>query len=176
MTYDINLLVFDRFRHVERMLRTGRVETKTPFPQDRPGRVKKADDSCSGGFPRREILLLFLMMHKEGMRQREFADEIRVSPSTVSEMVMRLVQDGYVEQKSDAGDRRVKTLTLTGPGEERARILLSEFTGQLASMFGNLDQADKRELIRLLDKMLGMEHASPDLALGMSRRGNEATG
>ena len=50
------------------------------------------------GLFKRDLVLPFLMFQEGGMKQKEIADEIRISPSTLSEMINRLVKDGYVER------------------------------------------------------------------------------
>jgi MarR family transcriptional regulator for hemolysin len=91
------------------------------------------------------------------MKQKEIADEIRVSPSTLSEMIDRLVEDGFVERKPDSEDRRVKRLCLTESGRDRAEYMLKQLTAILERMFINLDTGEKEELIRLLDKLTGFD-------------------
>lgn len=94
------------------------------------------------------------------MKQKEIADEIRVSPSTLSEMIDRLVEDGFVERKPDSEDRRVKRLCLTESGRDRAEYMLKQLTAILERMFINLDTGEKEELIRLLDKLTGFDSRS----------------
>lgn len=162
MSNSINLEILDRFRHVERMMRTAAVPCGEA-PQDcaagnDSAGTKKAGEEKNGpsaGVLKRDAVLPFLFCRKEGMKQREIADEIRVSPSTLSEMINRLVEDGYVERRAGAGDRRVKMLFLTEKGAERAEYMLSQITLVVDSLFVNLDDTEKKELIRLLDKLVG---------------------
>ena len=162
MNNSLNLEILDRFRHVERMIRTaaapcGDPAEKSSSGNDSPGTKKAGDvkNGSSAGVLKRDAVLTFLLCKKEGMKQREIADEIRVSPSTLSEMINRLVEDGYVERRAEAGDRRVKTLFLTERGVERAEYMLSQITLVVDSLFVNLDDTEKQELIRLLDKLVG---------------------
>jgi DNA-binding MarR family transcriptional regulator len=78
-----------------------------------------------------------------------------VSPSTLSEMINRLVEDGYVERKADPGDRRARLLSLTEAGRIQGQEILEECACVLAFLFRNLEDGDKMELVRLLDKLLG---------------------
>ena len=162
MNNSLNLEILDRFRHVERMMRTAAVPCGDPqensaLGNDNPGTKKAVDEKNgpSAGVLKRDAVLPFLLCKKEGMKQKEIADEIRVSPSTLSEMINRLVEDGYVERRAEAGDRRVKTLFLTERGVERAEYMLSQITLIVDRLFVNLDDTEKQELIRLLDKLVG---------------------
>lgn len=156
MSKSLNLQILDRFRHVGRMMRTAAV----PDPASANGGAggKKAGEgknSPCAGVLKRDVVLPFLLCRKEGMKQKEIADEIRVSPSTLSEMINRLVEDGFIERRADAGDRRVKTLFLTERGTRRAEYMLSQITLVVDRLFVNLDDTEKQELIRLLDKLVG---------------------
>lgn len=165
MSTSINLQILDRFRHVERMMRVAAVpckETMVPGGSDDPSQDDKqlSENGNANSIPgvlKRDAVLPFLLCKKEGAKQKEIADEIRVSPSTLSEMINRLVEDGYVERKSCSGDRRVKTLILTQRGRERAEYMLLQITHVVDSLFVNLDVSEKRELIRLLDKLVGSD-------------------
>lgn len=163
MSTSINLEILDRFRHVERMMRVAAVpctgegtESGSAAPsRSRQLPSEKESGDTIPGVLKRDAVLPFLLCKKDGAKQREIADEIRVSPSTLSEMINRLVEDGYVERKACAGDRRVKTLILTENGKERAEFMLRQITQVVDSLFVNLDVGEKKELIRLLDKLVG---------------------
>jgi DNA-directed RNA polymerase specialized sigma24 family protein len=118
MSESINLMILDRFRHVERMMRVAAppCEDRSDSPRsadtEKNSRQSSQNDkiSTAQGVLKRDAVLPFLLCNKRGMKQKEIADEIRVSPSTLSEMINRLVEDGYVERKADEDDRRAKTL------------------------------------------------------------------
>jgi DNA-binding MarR family transcriptional regulator len=169
MSNSLNLEILDRFRHVERMMRTAAVPCDDP-PQDSASGTDSADAKKAGeekncpsaGVLKRDAVLPFLLCRKEGMKQKEIADEIRVSPSTLSEMINRLVEDGYVERKADEDDRRAKTLFLTEEGKKRAEYMLTQITLVVDRLFVNLDKDEKCQLIRLLDKLVGNDSNAAD--------------
>lgn len=149
--YDINLLLLDRFRHLVRWMRIGSTDASL---------ISRDSGKASSGSGhvclfKREVILCFLLFKEKGAKQKEIADELGVSPSTFSETISRLVNDGYVERIDDAGDRRAKLLRLTPSGREKAEELLTRLTGFLGYAFRNLEDREKRELIRILDKLLG---------------------
>ena len=170
MSTSINLQILDRFRHVERMMRVAEVPCPDPMADQESGAssqnkgqlMKSRKMSAVPGVLKRDAVLPFLFCKKEGAKQKEIADEIRVSPSTLSEMINRLVEDGYVERRAGEGDRRVKTLFLTDKGKERAEYLLSQITLVVDNLFVNLDVGEKQELIRLLDKLVGKDTKAAD--------------
>ncbi len=170
MSTSINLLILDRFKQVERMMRVAAAPYADALTDsgsgDQPGNDRRTSENgkiCPmTGVLKRDTVLPFLFCSKGGMKQKEIAEEIRVSPSTLSEMINRLVEDGYVERKADAGDRRVKTLFLTEAGRARAEFMLSQITLVLDSLFINLDDTEKQQLICLLDKLVGNNAAVTD--------------
>lgn len=156
METDRNFLLLDRFRQVARLMRMGWTPDDIPTVKEKMIRTSTAStgDSCVRLF-KREMILGVLMLSEDGMNQREIAEEMGVSPSTLSEMINRLVEDGYVERKADPGDRRARLLSLTEAGRIQGQEILEECACVLAFLFRNLEDGDKMELVRLLDKLLG---------------------
>lgn len=165
MVEDINLRLFDRFRLVGRQMRMGRVPDELSGPDsasdDHPGSPEDTGGSCVRLF-KREIILSVLVFNRNGMKQREIAEEMGVSPSTISEMVNRLVEDGYVERTEDPNDRRVKLLVLTKKGRLQAEQIVAERLSILEYIFRHIDETEKQQLIVLLDKLLGREQLMPN--------------
>ena len=156
METDRNFLLLDRFRQVARLMRMGWTPDDIPTVKEKMIRTSTASsgDSCVRLF-KREMILGVLMLSEDGMNQREIAEEMGVSPSTLSEMINRLVEDGYVERKADPGDRRARLLSLTEAGRIQGQEILEECACVLAFLFRNLEDGDKMELVHLLDKLLG---------------------
>lgn len=156
METDRNFLLLDRFRQVARLMRMGWTPNDIPTVKEKMIRTSGASsgESCVRLF-KREMILGVLMLSEDGMNQREIAEEMGVSPSTLSEMINRLVEDGYVERKADPGDRRARLLSLTEAGRIQGQEILEECACVLAFLFRNLEDGDKMELVRLLDKLLG---------------------
>ena len=156
METDRNFLLLDRFRQVARLMRMGWTPDDIPTVKEKMIRTSgtSSGDSCVRLF-KREMILGVLMLSEDGMNQREIAEEMGVSPSTLSEMINRLVEDGYVERKADPGDRRARLLSLTEAGRIQGQEILEECACVLAFLFRNLEDGDKMELVRLLDKLLG---------------------
>ena len=101
----------------------------------------------------RERVLGVLIDHEAGLRQKHIAEEIGVNPSSMSEFIDRLENDGYVERTVDPSDRRATLIVLTEKGKARAYELEDSRHERLSAMFGCLTEVEKKELIRLLDKV-----------------------
>jgi DNA-binding MarR family transcriptional regulator len=88
-----------------------------------------------------------------GLTMGDLARRIAVTEKTVTGLVDRLERDGLVERRRDAGDRRVIHVALTGAGRALHRRLEAGLLRALAMLLGRLDQADRRDLFRIVGKL-----------------------
>lgn len=98
-------------------------------------------------------VLGLLLRTEEGMHQKDIAGQIGVNASTISELLDRLEDDGYIVRNADPADKRATLISLTEKGKARAYELEDSRDEHLASMFANLNDNEKQELIRLLNKL-----------------------
>jgi len=61
---------------------------------------------------------LVFLHHKGPSAVTDIADELGVSSAAASQMLDRLVQEGYITRTEDQRDRRLKKIVLTEKGEE----------------------------------------------------------
>jgi len=146
---DLNLLLFNKLREYDRFMRMNRA----------PGALLSASNSDGMDSPafQRDIVLVLLSGHAEGMSQRQLAEQMRISPSTLSVMLDKLEADEYLTRGGHLGDKRVKLLTLTEKGAKRAEEVHQQCTAMRENLYRNLTDAEKTELIRLLDKILSSD-------------------
>jgi DNA-binding MarR family transcriptional regulator len=62
--------------------------------------------------------LLFALWHQEGQTQSELADRLRVRPATMTRMLQRMEESGFVERRRDREDQRVWRVYLSEAGRE----------------------------------------------------------
>ena len=82
MSESINLMILDRFRHVERMMRVAAppCEDRSDSPRsadtEKNSRQSSQNDkiSTAQGVLKRDAVLPFLLCNKRGMKQKEIAD------------------------------------------------------------------------------------------------------
>ena len=113
-----------------------------------PGHCRKHDR----GFGRERVLEV-ISRYEAGVRQKTLTEELRINPSSVSEMISKLENDGYVRRTIDPTDKRATLITLTELGEARNAELQDEKTASLSKAFGNLTDDEKEQLIALLEKL-----------------------
>jgi len=101
----------------------------------------------------RERLLGVIAEHESGVRQKVLTEELGINPSSVSEFVSRLQNEGYVKRTIDPEDKRATLIVLTELGEARAAELADERQARFARLFSALTDEEKEQLIALLGKL-----------------------
>ncbi len=117
-----------------------------------PGRGPEHGRGPNPAFAR-EMLLDRIGGYEGGVRQKTLTEELRINPSSVSEMISKLESDGYVRRTVDPSDKRATLITLTELGEARAAELADERKGRLEKAFGSLTEEEKEQLAALLEKL-----------------------
>jgi MarR family transcriptional regulator for hemolysin len=64
------------------------------------------------GMTRAQWVVLSRVANTEGLKQCEFADTLDLQPITLTRLIDRLCDRGFIERRSDPDDRRVKRLYL----------------------------------------------------------------
>ncbi len=123
-------------------------EGHRPMHGHGPGHCRKHDR----GFGRERVLNV-IGSYENGVRQKVLTEELRINPSSVSEMISKLENDGYVKRTVDPTDKRATLISLTELGEARAAELQDEKNEKLNKAFGNLTDDEKEQLIALLEKL-----------------------
>jgi DNA-binding MarR family transcriptional regulator len=120
-----------------------------------------------------------------GVRQRRLADQLQLSPGTVSLRIDQLEADGLVERRPDPDDRRGAVVTLTDAGRRRFRDVADDHLALQDLLLGALDADERAALSALLRRLLisyeprpascatrrlGVEVAPAHEALALQRR------
>jgi len=105
-----------------------------------------------GRFPRERILMI-LVKHETGMHQKELAEEMKIRPSSLSELIDKLEADRYVERNADPLDRRSTLITLTEKGKARAFEAEDIRQNMAEERFAVLNEEEKQTLLTLLEKI-----------------------
>lgn len=84
----------------------------------------------------------------------ELARRVAVTEKTVTGIVDRLERDGHLARERDAADRRVVRARLTAKGEEAYRRIDGEIHGSVQRLLGLLDAADRRALLRIVERLI----------------------
>ncbi|WP_051204772.1 MarR family winged helix-turn-helix transcriptional regulator [Butyrivibrio sp. VCD2006] len=102
----------------------------------------------------REHLLVLISECPEGIRQKALMEKAGIGQSSVSELINKLEDDGYVERKIDPTDKRATLLFLTEKGSARAFEVEDERKEFFAAIFSKLSDEEKQVLSDIMDKLL----------------------
>ncbi len=118
--------------------------------------VGDADEVLAGfGFGRAHHRVLHFVNRNPGMKVAELLDILKITKQSLGRVLKQLVDEGYVEQKEGATDRRQRLLFVTDKGAALALRLANLQSGRIARALASLGAADRsvarRFLIALLD-------------------------
>lgn len=87
------------------------------------------------------------------LQQKELAHILEVRPASVSEILTKLEQKGWVERFADPKDKRVSLVTLTETGRLQARKKQQERAKFHSGMLSALTGEEKEAFVRILQKI-----------------------
>ena len=161
MERTIDEVLYDKLRQTRRAgreMKRPAMEGMPPHPGHgpHPGMKPEGEHRHPHGrmFPRERVLEVILNGSEEGMHQKDILEEIRINPSSLSELIDKLEADHYVERRVDPADKRATLITLTEKGKARAYEVADTHRENCAKMFANLSEEEKAQLLVLLDKIL----------------------
>lgn len=105
------------------------------------------------GLTRSQWWVLTHLYFNEGISQTELSGILDVERATLGRLLDRLEEKGWVERRSDASDRRLKRVFLTGEVEELLRTMRA-LAGELrGDALAGLSPAQQEELLDYLGKV-----------------------
>jgi len=102
--------------------------------------------------------VLRVLLAGDGLKSSDVASRGWSSPGTLTSVVNTLVREGYVERRSDAGDRRVVRLFVTDTGRQVCEDYFAFAGPQWRDAFGFVDPADEPVIRKFFTDLI--EHFS----------------
>jgi MarR family transcriptional regulator for hemolysin len=103
------------------------------------------------GITRAQWAVLAKLERTEGLKQTELAEQMEMQPITLTRLIDRLCEQGWIERRSDDTDRRVNRLFL----RKAARPLLGKLAGLrselTATALEGINPADAHRLLSQLE-------------------------
>ena len=103
-----------------------------------------------------QILVMRAVQRKGAVPIQSIAKFIWLSPATVSTIIDRLEQQGYLQRERSTADRRVVHVVLTPVGEEKLEMTPDLVQTQFADEFGQLTDWERQMLMSSLDRVAQM--------------------
>jgi MarR family transcriptional regulator, transcriptional regulator for hemolysin len=102
------------------------------------------------GITRAQWAVLAKVERTEGLKQSELAEQMEMQPITLTRLIDRLCDNGWIERRSDDTDRRVNRLYL----RKAARPLLGKLSGLRSELTATaLDGISPSDAQRLLTQL-----------------------
>jgi DNA-binding MarR family transcriptional regulator len=98
-----------------------------------------------------------------GISQRRLANEMGLTPGTVSARIDRLVADGLVIRSADPADKRGSLVTLTDRGRDLFETVVPAHLANQVRLLGSLTSDEQATLAGLLRKLLVAFEGSAEL-------------
>lgn len=107
----------------------------------------------------------------DGWRMSDFADALRVDPSTATRAITRLEQHGLAERAKDTGDGRIVVARATARGQRMVRRV---GTNRASGMERLLEPFDDAERAQFADHLERFVRAIDDLVADLQRENDLA--
>jgi DNA-binding MarR family transcriptional regulator len=98
--------------------------------------------------------VLHFVNRNPGMKVAELLDILRITKQSLGRVLKQLLDEGYVEQKEGAKDRRQRLLYVTAKGEALALRLAALQTARIGRALADFGAADRDAARRFLIAML----------------------
>ena len=110
----------------------------------------------TGTFP-----ALLELWEKDGLTQKELVLRLDIEQATMANTLARMERDGLIIRKKDAGDGRVQRIWLTDGARDLSQPAIQSAMTENAAALGGLSQAEQRQLIALMKKVIATWHQKP---------------
>lgn len=107
--------------------------------------------SCELSMPQFSILMQ--LHHKGAFGMSEVSERFEITAAAASQLVDKLVQNGFVQREEDPKDRRAKLLNLTDKGRELLRRGGQERYHWVDDLAGKLSAAERAKVSEALELM-----------------------
>jgi DNA-binding MarR family transcriptional regulator len=106
------------------------------------------------GFGRAHHRVLHFINRNPGMKVAELLDILKITKQSLGRVLKQLLDEGYVEQKEGARDRRQRLLYVTAKGEALAFRLAAVQTARIGRALAEIGAGDRDTIRRFLVAML----------------------
>ncbi len=112
--------------------------------------------------------LLLLISQNNGASQGDLAERMDVRPSSMTEMLMKMEQAGFITRKQDDKDQRIMRIFLTEDGEkiaDESKAAVENFITKIFSCLTPEEQDNMLNLIKRVSLNIETLDSSDEMAL-----------
>jgi len=118
------------------------------------GLLIKSRMQAAVSMPFSQCQALWFVAQHESPNMQDVANYFKIRAPSATFLVDELVRAGHLKRQANTKDRRKVELTLTPKGKKAFKIFEEKRTKILHSLFGALDEPDRKELNRILEKII----------------------
>jgi MarR family transcriptional regulator, transcriptional regulator for hemolysin len=98
---------------------------------------------------------LFALSKRDGLNQRELADELGIETPTIVRLLDGMEKQGFIERRVEASDRRAKQIHMTARGRDIAGEIDKLACEIREQVLGGVDATDKATALQVVSLMAG---------------------
>jgi MarR family transcriptional regulator for hemolysin len=98
---------------------------------------------------------LFALSKRDGLNQRELADELGIETPTIVRLLDGMEKQGFIERRVEASDRRAKQIHMTARGRDIAGDIDKLACEIREQVLGGVDAKDKAVALQVVSLMNG---------------------
>ena len=106
------------------------------------------------GTHRAQATVLCRLFLQDGLTQSELAQQLSIQGATVTPMLQRLEEAGFVLRRRDPEDNRLVRVYLTDAGRQKERIITGQFMKVQEAAFAGMSDVERALFRRMLKQLL----------------------
>lgn len=99
-------------------------------------------------------VLHFLLARSGDVFQKDVEEEFSLRPSSATELLKRMEQDGFIRRESMPGDARRKRIVVCEKGLAYKEAVMADILGLEAELTRGVDPGDLETFFRVIEQML----------------------
>lgn len=99
-------------------------------------------------------VLHFLLAQSGDVFQKDVEEEFGLRPSSATELLKRMEQDGFIRRESMPGDARRKRIVVCEKGLAYKEAVMADILGLEGELTRNVDPGDLETFFRVIEQML----------------------
>lgn len=117
-----------------------------------------------------DVLIQLAEAGQQGLRLSDLADRVLITKSGITRLVDRLIEDGLLERRRCADDRRVHHVSLTASGRRALRRTIGTHLRDVAAAFSDHVGAAEAPLLRTVLERIARQRDERSDGLPLERR------
>ncbi|MEX0647729.1 MAG: MarR family transcriptional regulator [Balneolaceae bacterium] len=106
------------------------------------------------GMGRGHVKIFSYLAHKPGATQQELTSYFKLDKGTISYLIKKMSEGGYVRREPDPEDRRSYKLFLTEKAEKKEKEIRKIFNGWTELLLENFSKDEQKQAFQIMERMI----------------------